>query len=389
MINPAMAFRGLALGASLGALLVSPAFALDAETFGQRLKDSLAQQGTTLDWSQMEPTADGFVMRGVVGGSVGVDRTFRLGDMTVSGVGEDGESMTVDELFIESFSEVEDGHTVTVGPIEITGLVIPPAGSDEVAYYDTASIEEVTIDGPDGTVFAIGGVAFEIERDDADGSLSFSGYADSFQADLSTIEDEQSRAVAAALGYDRFSGSFELEGSWSPTDGRLILDRYDVTIDDAGMLSVALDMSGYTPEFMASLREVQQRAEGASDSSAQGLAVMGLMQQVSFHGATIRFEDDTLTSKVLEFFAAQQGARSADVVNQAKAVLPFMLAQLGNPDFARQVSAAVSSFLDDPQSLTIRAAPAEPVPFAMLAAEAMMAPEGLPQQLGVVVSAND
>jgi len=70
-------------------------------------------------------------------------------------------------------------------------------------------------------------------------------------------------------------------------------------------------------------------------------------------------------------------------------VLPFLLAQLNNPDLTAQATQAVSTFLDDPKSLTISARPAQPVPFAMLAATAMMVPAELTKALGVTVSAND
>ena len=53
------------------------------------------------------------------------------------------------------------------------------------------------------------------------------------------------------------------------------------------------------------------------------------------------------------------------------------------------MSAAVSAFLDNPESLEIRVEPENPLPFAMIAASAMTAPTSLPQQLGVGVSAND
>jgi hypothetical protein len=70
-------------------------------------------------------------------------------------------------------------------------------------------------------------------------------------------------------------------------------------------------------------------------------------------------------------------------------VLPFALAQLNDPELTTQVTQAVSAYLDDPQSLFIRAIPGAAVPFAMIMAEAMTAPQNLPKSLGVTVVANE
>ena len=117
--------------------------------------------------------------------------------------------------------------------------------------------------------------------------------------------------------------------------------------------------------------------------------MMGLAQQLTLHSAQIRFDDDTLTEKVLEFAARQQGARSKDVANQAKAMVPFMTMQLGNAELTAMATTAVSAFLDNPESLMIAAQPAAPVPFALIMAGAMTAPQALPQQLGVTIKANE
>ena len=46
-----------------------------------------------------------------------------------------------------------------------------------------------------------------------------------------------------------------------------------------------------------------------------------------------------------------------DIANQAKAIVPFLMAQLNNPELTTEVTAAVGKFLDDPKSLEIAAEP--------------------------------
>ncbi|MGO4839515.1 hypothetical protein AB4144_45450, partial [Rhizobiaceae sp. 2RAB30] len=184
------------------------------------------------------------------------------------------------------------------------------------------------------------------------------------------------------------NGSFELAGSWQPTDGRLALDQYDITVDKAGTLGLTFDIGGYTPDFINSMQDMQKKmAETGGDASSQGLAMLGLLQQLTFNSTSIRFDDDSLTGKVLDYVAAQQNAKPADIANQAKALLPFMLATLNNPEFTTQATQAVTTYLDGPKSLQISAEPSAPVPFAVIMAGAMSSsPQDLVKTLGVSIT---
>jgi hypothetical protein len=117
--------------------------------------------------------------------------------------------------------------------------------------------------------------------------------------------------------------------------------------------------------------------------------MLGLLQQLTFNSASIRFDDDSLTNKVLDYVGKQQGMSGKDIANQAKAIVPFGMAQLNNPELTAQVTAAVSAYLDSPKSIEISAEPASPVPFALIMAGAMANPADLTKTLGVTVNANE
>ena len=111
------------------------------------------------------------------------------------------------------------------------------------------------------------------------------------------------------------------------------------------------------------------------------------MQQLTINNMSVRFDDDSLTNKVLEFIGKQQGVSAKDLANQVKALVPFATGQLNNPELAAQVSAAVNTYLDDPKSLEIEAAPSAPVPFSAIMGGAMTNPMSLTQTLGLKVTA--
>lgn len=145
--------------------------------------------------------------------------------------------------------------------------------------------------------------------------------------------------------------------------------------------------------FIKSLQEAAKQAEANQNKEeaqqALGLSMLGLMQQLSFESAQIRFDDASITKRALDYAGSQQNISGQQMADSLKAMTPIMLAQLNIPELQNAISAAVSTFLDNPKNLTLAAAPAKPVPFPMIMGAAMGAPNTLPQVLGVKVTAND
>ena len=135
--------------------------------------------------------------------------------------------------------------------------------------------------------------------------MEFSGAAEKFTADLTLVEDPQSKAVIEALGYQTISGYVgdgRVAGSRPTAAWRCRNTTSPST--NAGTLGMTFDLGGYTPDFIKSLQEMQKQMAAqpaGADNSAQGLAMLGLMQQLTFHAATIRLDDDSLTSKVMDY----------------------------------------------------------------------------------------
>ncbi|TGT22386.1 hypothetical protein EN815_34445, partial [Mesorhizobium sp. M4B.F.Ca.ET.172.01.1.1] len=142
------------------------------------------------------------------------------------------------------------------------------------------------------------GLAVEITPP-ADGkAMNFTANTEKFTADLSLVDDPKSKEAIEALGYQNISGNIDMAGSWQPSDGKMELSKYDISVENAGTLGMTFNLGGYTVDFIKSMQEMQKKLasqrEGA-DNSAQGMARLGLLQQLSFNGASIRYQDDSLT----------------------------------------------------------------------------------------------
>jgi hypothetical protein len=388
--------KKLALSSLLFTLPLSAAHALEANAVADRLKAVLTGQGMDANWTKVTENDAQIVLEGVTVKVANAPAPVPIGNVTLDEVTEVDGGYRIGKVVLPSYALSQEGMNIDISGAELTGLSLPPEGSTDplasLMIYETADLATVSVKMADKQLFSMNDLHVEVTPPKDGAALEFTGAAEKFTADLTTVEDAEAKKVIEALGYNTINGSFEMEGSWQPSDGRMGLSQYDISVENAGTLGMTFDLGGYTPDFVKALQDMQKKMaeqpQGA-DNSAQGLAMLGLMQQLTFHGATIRFDDDSLTGKVLEYVAKQQGAKPADIANQAKAIVPFLMAQLNNPELTASVTAAIGKYLDDPKSLEIEAAPASPVPFALVMAGAMSTPQELPKTLGVTVTANE
>lgn len=376
-------------------LPVASAYALDIDAFGNRLKAALADQGAEIAWGGISENGSQIVLSAVTIGAPGNGEKLNVGDVTLDEVTEENGGYRIGKLTLPDYSTTEEGMTLSATGMSVTGLQVPAEGADTLSalmLYENADLASLSVKKGDADIFAMQQLHVEITPP-ADGKpMEFTGAAESFSADLTQTEDPSSKAVIEALGYQNIKGSFEMAGSWQPTDGRLGLSQYDITVEDAGTFGITFDLGGYTTDFIKQMQEMQKQMAAqpaGADSSAQGMQMLGMMQQLTFHSASLRWDDDSLTQKLIKFTADSQGQKPEDIVNQAKAMVPFLMAQLNNPELTTQVTEAVNAYLTEPKSLEVAAEPEKEVPFAVLMAGGMSGnPTELLKTLAVSVTAN-
>ena len=388
-------FYKLALSTFLLTLPLNAALAQNTAV-ADRLKALAAAQGMDISWTGVTGDDSNLVLQGVTVKPAAEKEALPIGAVKLEGVTEANGGYDIGTVSTSAFTHSKDGVTLDLSPFVIHDMTVPAEGATgpmgSMMMYKSAELANMTVKVADKTAFSMDGLAVEITPP-ADGkAMEFSLTTEKFNGDLTLVDDAQSKAVIDALGYQNISGNIEMAGTWQPADGKMELSKYDMSVDNAGTLGMTFDIGGYTLDFVKSMQEMQKKMaaqpEGA-DNSAQGMAMLGLLQQLSFNGASIRFDDDSLTGKLLDYFGKQQGMSGKDIANQAKAIVPFGMAQLNNPELTAEVSAAVNKYLDDPQSLEISAEPPASVPFALIMAGGMSNPYDLPKTLGVHVKANE
>lgn len=381
-----------ALALSSALFVATGAQAWEADQVAGRLKSELDSQGFKIDWASAEKDGDDIRLKDVKVGPG--DKAAVIGDVTLEDVGEDADNYTIGHVAVPDYRAEDEHGAVAVHGIAVTGLDIPKEKGDAtILHYRTAGLDNVDVTDKAGKhVFTLDGLKAEMQPPPDDGTLSFSGTADAFSLDLAALTDkEKNRQQLDKLGYSTIHGTAALAGSWKPSDGHLKLSKYSLQVDDAGTFEAMVDISGYTPEFIKSLREARRQMEQSKDenNAAKGLAMLGLAQQLTFNGLSLRFEDDGLTKKALKTAAEKRHTTPDEIAKQITGPIPDQLGQYLGDDLALKLSQALGAFFADPQNIEISARPASPLPFALLAGAAMTAPQSLPQMLGVDVKAND
>ncbi|RVD58812.1 hypothetical protein EN828_19180 [Mesorhizobium sp. M2D.F.Ca.ET.185.01.1.1] len=386
--------KKLAFSTFLLTLPLNAAFAADPAV-AERVKSMLAAQGVDISWTGVSGDDSNVTLQAVSIKPAAEKEALPIGDVKLEGVSEADGGFDIATVSTSAFSRTQDDVTLILSPFIIHDMKVPAEGNTDplgsLMMYKSAELSNMTVKKGEKTAFSMDGLAVEITPP-ADGkAMNFTANTEKFTADLSLVDDPKSKEAIEALGYQNISGNIDMAGSWQPSDGKMELSKYDISVENAGTLGMTFNLGGYTVDFIKSMQEMQKKLasqpEGA-DNSAQGMAMLGLLQQLSFNGASIRYQDDSLTGKVLDYVGKQQGMSGKDVANQAKAIVPFGMAQLNNPELTAEVSSAVNTFLDDPKSLEISAEPPSSVPFALIMAGAMSNPLDLPKTLGVKVKAN-
>jgi hypothetical protein len=389
-------FRTLLAGAAL-ATLASPAFALDGADLLAKLNATYATSGVSVSSSNVAVDGSTVTLESAELKAAGAEAPVKLGTITMEGVEEDGEGgYTIETVSFQDINVTEADATVSAQDLALSGVAIPgkvvPGTLESLLMYESATAGPVSVTTKGKEVFSMSGMEANVTRMDGDAGLEFDAAFSDLKADLTTVEDPKAKETLDKLGIHSLEGKVSMSGSWELASGKMTVDEYAFDFSNIGRLNITLAFSGYTLDFLKSLQEALKTAEANPNkeeaNAAMGMAMMGLVQQLTFNNASISFEDASITKKLLDYAGSEQGVTGDQMAQSLKGLVPIMIAQLNMPDLQNQISAAVNTYLDDPKSLKISAEPKEPVPFPMIMGAAMGAPQTIPQVLGVTVTAN-
>lgn len=387
----------LSVGAALW-LFSSPAFALDGADLVKKLTAGFNLQPGNVTPASVDVTGSNVTLKGVTIGDTKGGSRINIGDVKLTGVNETRNGgYKVDKVTFADINTVQDKTKITATDLYFSGLVIPANTDgdtiDAIMMYDVAHSGpiEITVDGKQ--VMAVRESKVTTERADDNSSLSFGAAVEGIKLDLSTIDDPNAKETIESLGLTKIDGAITMEGEWEIAPGTIDITEYAFDFTNIGRLDLAFSLSGYTPSFLKSLKDTTAAMEANPNKEAAqqaaGLAMLGLLQQLSFNSAQILFSDDGITKRSLNYAGKSQNVSGEQMAMMIKGMVPLLMAQANLPTLQNSVSSAVNAYLDNPQNISITAEPANPVPLPMIIGAAQAAPNSLPDMLGISVSAND
>lgn len=377
-----------------------PAFALDGQDLLKKINAAFATGGSNITAENVEVDGSNVVFKGLKLGVEGAtaEKPLMLEELTLEGVTEEeGGAYFIERVEFPEVNVTEEKSSFKVQDLYLAGVYVPgdanAEGIDSLMFYEEAHSGpvEVTVDGK--SVFSMAEAVGTMGLSDDESTITFEGNVTGVKADLSTVEDPQAKAQIEALGLTTLDGNMNMSGSWEVESGTIDIDDYSIDFANVGKLSLAFSMSGYTLDLVKQMQEqarmMQAQPQNEQAQQAAGLAMLGLVQQLSLVDAQIRFEDAGITKRGLDYAGKSQGTDGAQMAQMVKGMLPILLAQAKLGAIQNEISAAVNTYIDDPKALTIAAAPANPVAFPMIMGAAMGAPETIPGLIGLKVTAND
>ncbi len=383
---------GFLAATAMSLALAGPAHAeVDAAAVIKALTAQFAGQGLPVTVTSQELDGDNIIAKGVSIKFPDSEPTV-LGDVVLESVEEDEDGGYYVGTIAAPVTKMEQGtEKFEFNGASINGLHIAAEGETDpikqMMLYDSLEVGAIKVETGGAEVFSMEGAEASMSEYVVGEPLEFDVSINGLKGDLSKIPDPKTQETVAALGYDKINGKITMKGTWNPSDGRMSITEGAYDFANVGRLNVMMDFSGYTPALIKAIQDMNKNMAG-QDESAKGLAMLGIIQQMNFISASIRFDDASVTGRVIDYAAKQAGQPRDAIIAQSKAVIPFAVAQLKDPEFAAKVTAAASAYMDNPKSLEIKATPAAPVPFALLMATGSTTPEALIKQLNVTVTAN-
>jgi hypothetical protein len=365
--------------------------AVEAQPFAERLSSILEKQNLSIAYTGAEERGDDVVLEGVTF-SVG-DESVEAGDLVFEGVTgsqEEGYEITrfSTELERDTGASSWSVQGFVLEGVELAGTrqssTVPTASE---IYWERATLDEMQTTNDGEVAFRLNGA--EISNEFGDGEILTTRF------DLGTFTitpgaGEEAETFAEKLDYDELSGTLTGGGSWNAQTGDLEIEQVKLSLEDAGTLTFSESITGYTPDFIQSVVQLQERMANQPDNSeAWTAATLGLISQLNLANLEVTYEDASLTDRILEHYASLSGQSREQLVATLEGMLPPMLGGLQNQELQNEIATALSRFLKDPTSISLSLDPAQPVPAPQILGAALGAPATLPDILNLSVTAGE
>ena len=387
----------------------APAFALDSDDFIAKVKAAYDDAGITFTHGDIQTKGDSALVIKDVVFSPSAEISDELEgfeqkqpvEVSFSDIqeNEDG-SYVVGELLLKDATFMAEDLAWTIGSYEEHNLHIPatPDMSNPSGwlYGENSQVEDVTLDYKGETILSMpsaeGMQTFDAETQTA----GFTAKTGDISLDLTNVDDldPDFRNYLETLDLLKSTSTFDLAGTWNIVSGDLDVSSYNLSVEDVGTLKVSFGITGFTLDMLNTLDEMPDDVDEDATASEDGMdpyqeQMMELGQQIGVSGLSIRFEDDSITRRLMQLMEDDLDVTTEEVVTDINNDINTSLSALNMPDLANMVTSAVETYFNDPQSFEVSIAPQMQMPVLAIFMAGAAAPQSVPQLLNLEIKAND
>lgn len=187
------------------------------------------------------------------------------------------------------------------------------------------------------------------------------------------------------LGYSGLNFDISTDGDLTPSGDNLAYSfNLSLGARNVATLSVNAAVDNLPVSAYAQMLKDQMSGKGIDFA-----AMAPQLQGVEIKGGSVRFEDASITKKMLPLVAKMQGMDEQVLLASIPPTIQLTLVQLQNEALTKQAVDAVTRFLTDPKSLAINVKPAAPMKVSDFSILDPAKPGDAVTKLGVTVTANE
>ncbi len=382
-------------------MMPTVALAVEAQDFANRLQETINSLGSfTIAFDEASMDGNDVVISGFsLSNLPGTDDEQKSMDGKIvftNVLDTDNGGYWAEQALFEDVDISKDGIRFTVSDIVVEGIELfaDPTSNvlNAMKLYQRFSIGPISVDKEGESVFLVDGMSVTAQWNDDDTIMQSDYDIVGIYGDLSKIDEREAQEMLGMLGLTEINASMAGRSTWDLNEGRLTISESSISVENVGRLNISGDILGYTLAFAEKTqqmaRDIQKIDAGSSEYEMQNMQMlMSMAADLSFGGLNIRFDDDSITLKIMDLIGEKEDLSRKGIISTVAQILPMALGELNMPELQAEITDAVISFLRDPQSIEIDASPSEAVPFMGLMAVAQN-PSIAKDLLGLSVSAN-
>ncbi|AQS41645.1 MAG: Hypothetical protein BHV28_09490 [Candidatus Tokpelaia hoelldobleri] len=375
-------FKTALFGTALLLFSTSVTRALDKDAFVASFEQYAAENGlSNLQYEKIDMDGSTIILRNA---QVNYDFAGKLplGDMVFNKVEEtkDG-GYAIGAWQIGRIETDLNASKLEIKNLSVNNMYLPAKDSGdsdrERAPYTTQTVEQIRIYGTDQATFTFADIDTRLLNFKANELTEGEIKIGSFEFDPSPMPVAR-RQHFNDLGYDKITGTITGLVNNNVKTGDITVSDFVISARDTGTLTLNMKLGGFTRATIEKINNLEENNNAA----------LALMQQLNFTNYSLRFEDHSLTNRVLDQAGKQQGLSREGVITGATQAVTQIASNLGEAKIGKKLAPEISAFLKNPKSLQISFSLSQPMPFLAIMMGAAASPADLLDQLNADIIAN-